>query len=290
LKAGYRHIDTAYMYENEHVIGKVLKRWLDSGDIKRDELFVVTKLPPIGMTPERVEYFIQKSLKALQLEYLDLYLVHTPIGIQYVNDTDLWPKGDDGKILINPSSSLEAVWKAMEEQVDNGRTRSIGISNFKRTQIERIMKVARIQPANQQIELHVYFQRPELLDTCRKHNITVVAYAPLGSPGRKELYEKRGLHFTPIPLLEDDVVVEIAKRHSKSTSQILMKYWIQQNVAVIPKSVNPARIRSNIDLFDFELTGDELQKLKGLDKGPSGRSFSLALPGVVDHPDYAPED
>ncbi|KAJ6640608.1 1,5-anhydro-D-fructose reductase [Pseudolycoriella hygida] len=289
LKAGYRHIDTAYMYQNEHVIGNVLKRWLDSGNIKREELFIVTKLPPIGMTPEKVEYFIQKSLKSLQLDYLDLYLVHLPIGLQYVNDTDLWPKRDN-KILIDPTSSIEAVWKAMEEQVDNGRTRSIGISNFNREKVERIMKVARIQPANQQIELHAYFQRPELLETCRKHNITVVAYAPLGSPGRKQLYEQRGLTFEPIPLLEDEIIVEIAKRHSKSTAQVLMKYWIQQNIAVIPKSVTPERVRSNIDLFDFELSADEMLKIKALNKGSSGRTFSLAFPGVPDHPEYSVDD
>lgn len=286
LKAGYRHIDTAYMYENEHVIGRVLKKWLDSGDIKRDELFVVTKLPPIGMTPERVEYFIQKSLQALQLDYLDLYLIHLPIGLKFVSDTDLWPR-QDNRILINPTSSIEAVWKAMEGQVDKGRVRSIGISNFNRAQIERVMKVARIQPANQQIELHAYFQRPELLETCRKYNITVVAYAPLGSPGRKQLYEKRGLNFEPIPLLEDSVVAEIANRHSKATAQVLMRYWIQQNVAVIPKSVTAERIRSNFDLFDFELSADEMQKLKALDKGPSGRTFAMSMPGVTDHPEYS---
>lgn len=113
----------------------------------------VQQLPPIGMTTEKVEYFIQKSLKALQLDYLDLYLIHVPTGLQYVNDTDLWPRDDNGKILINPASSLETVWKEMEKQVDNGRTRSIGLSNFRRSQVERIMKVARIQPANQQVEI-----------------------------------------------------------------------------------------------------------------------------------------
>lgn len=109
------------------------------------------------MTPERVEYFIQKSLKALQLDYVDLYLVHLPIGLQYVSDTELWPKDKDNKILINPTSSIEAVWKAMEEQVDKGNARSIGISNFNRAQIERIMKVARIQPANQQVRIRKIF-------------------------------------------------------------------------------------------------------------------------------------
>jgi len=289
LNAGYRHIDTAYMYENEHIIGNVLKRWFDSGKIKREELFIVTKLPPIGMYPNKVEYFIEKSLKALQLDYLDLYLIHNPIGIQYVNDQELWPRKDN-VILINPTSSIEAIWKEMENQVDNGRTRSIGISNFNRNQIERIMKIARIQPANQQIELHAYFQRPGLLETCRKHNITVVAYAPIGSPGRKQLYAKRGMDFTPIPLLEDADVVQIAKRHSKTTAQILMKYWVQQNIAVIPKSVTLERVRSNFDLFSFELSADEMQTLKALDKGPSGRTFTLNLPGVIDHPEYSLND
>lgn len=102
------------------------------------------------MFPNKVEYFIQKSLKALQLDYLDLYLIHNPIGLQYVNDQDLWPRKDN-VILINPASSIEAIWKEMEHQVDNGLTRSIGISNFNRNQIERIMKIARIQPANQQV-------------------------------------------------------------------------------------------------------------------------------------------
>lgn len=109
------------------------------------------------MTPERVEYFIVKSLKALQLDYVDLYLVHCPFGLKYVNDTDLWPRDKDNKLLINPSSSIEAVWQAMEEQVDKGRARSIGISNFNRSQIERVMKVARIQPANQQVGTPIEF-------------------------------------------------------------------------------------------------------------------------------------
>lgn len=102
------------------------------------------------MVPEKVDYFIEKSLKALQLDYVDLYLIHNPVGFQYVNDQDLFPKKDN-KALLNLTSSIEAVWKAMEEQVDKGRTRSIGISNFNRNQIERIMKIARIQPANLQV-------------------------------------------------------------------------------------------------------------------------------------------
>ncbi|CAG7724649.1 unnamed protein product [Allacma fusca] len=238
LEAGYRHIDTAYMYENEAVIGGVLKRWLDSGKIKREELFVVTKLPPIGMRPEHVPHFIQLSLKSLQLDYLDLYLVHMPVG-------------------------------------------------FNRPQIDRIMKVSKIQPANHQIELHAYFQRPALVEACKKHNITIVAYAPIGSPGRKQLYAARGITFTPIGIMEDPVVVEIAKNHSKTPAQVLMRLLVQQEIAVIPKSVNPERLRQNFDLFSFELTPTELEKLKALDQGPDGRTFSMNLlgPALKEHPE-----
>lgn len=129
-----------------------------SASIVRDFIFSYSisnacqpsKLPPIGNTPEKVEHFIQKSLDALQLDYIDLYLIHLPVGVTYVSDTELWPRKDN-KIFINPTSSIEAVWKAMEEQVDKGVVRSIGISNFNRSQIDRIMKVARIQPANLQV-------------------------------------------------------------------------------------------------------------------------------------------
>jgi diketogulonate reductase-like aldo/keto reductase len=284
LEAGYRHIDTAYMYQNEQVIGNVLKRWLDSGKIKREDLFVVTKLPPIGMRPQHVPHFVEKSLKALQLDYLDLYLVHLPIGLQYVDDEQIWPT-KDGQILIDFETDLEAIWKAMEAQVEKGLVRSIGVSNFSISQIERIMKISKIQPANHQVELHAYFQQKALVEACKKHNITVVAYAPIGSPGRKQLYTQRGLEFTPISLLEDPVVVEIAGNHSKTPAQIVMKFLVQQNIAVIPKSTNIERLRQNIDLFDFELTAEELKRLTALDQGSEGRTFTASLfpPSIKNH-------
>jgi diketogulonate reductase-like aldo/keto reductase len=276
LEAGYRHIDTAYMYQNEQVIGNVLKRWLDSGKIKREELFVTTKLPPIGMRPQHVPHFLQKSLEALQLDYLDLYLIHLPIGLQYLDDEQIWPK-KDGELLIDFETDLEAIWKAMETQVENGLARSIGVSNFSISQIERIVNISKIQPANVQVELQVYFQQKALVEACRRHNITVVAYAPIGSPGRKQLFAQRGEEFTPISLLEDPVVVEIAQNHSKTPAQIVMKFLVQQNIAVIPKSTNIVRLRQNIDLFDFELTAEEVKRLTALDQGKEGRTFTFAM-------------
>ncbi|CAG7718843.1 unnamed protein product, partial [Allacma fusca] len=271
---------------NEAVIGNVLKRWLDSGKIKREDLFILTKLPPIGMRPEHVPHFIQLSLKNLQLDYLDLYLVHCPVGFQYVDAKQLFPMEGD-TLSVDTKTDLEAIWGAMEAQVEKGLARSIGISNFCRSQIERIMKVSKIQPANHQIELHAYFQRPALMETCRKHNITVVAYAPIGSPGRKQYYEHRGLAFEPISILEDQEVLDIAKNHSKTPAQILMKFLVQQDIAVIPKSTNPERLLQNFDLFNFELTSTEMERLKALDKGEAGRTFNAELlgPAILNNPE-----
>ncbi|CAG7724517.1 unnamed protein product [Allacma fusca] len=149
------------------------------------------------------------------------------------------------------------------------------------------MKVSKIQPANHQIELHAYFQRPALLETCQKHNITVVAYAPIGSPGRKQFYAQHGIPFEPISILEDPEVLDIAKSHSKTPAQILMKFLVQQDIAVIPKSTNPERLRQNFDLFSFELTPTEMERLKALDKGEAGRTFDSSLlgPAIQSNPE-----
>jgi len=286
LEAGYRHFDTAFLYANEEIIGTILKKWFDSGKIKREELFIVTKLPMIALKPELVQVFLEKSLAALQLEYVDLYLVHGPTGLQYLSDTNVFSM-KDGKSQLDKSTDLEAVWKSMEEQVDSGLTRAIGISNFNIKQIERIVKVARVHPENIQVEVNVYFQQKPLREVCKKHGITVCSYGSLGSPGRKEYYDAHGIHKELPALLSDPVVNQVAKKYNKTAGQVLLKFLAQQNIVVIPKSANAGRVKENFEIFDFELSPDDMLTLEGLDKGDAGRSFDFdTVPGITEHPEY----
>ncbi|PNF34058.1 Alcohol dehydrogenase [NADP(+)] [Cryptotermes secundus] len=288
LELGYRHIDTAYMYQNEAAIGKTLKKWFASGKLKREDIFIVTKLPPIGNRAESVERFLTKSLEALQLDYVDLYLIHIPTGFQEIGDS-LWPTDETGAIAVDPSTDLISLWKSMETQVDAGRTRSIGLSNFNSRQIARIVKAARIQPANLQVELNVYFQQRELVAFCRALDITVCAYAPLGSPGLPIIFKARGqalpesAKFDP---LTDPVVRQIAEHHKKTPAQVLLRHCMQRDIVVIPKSTNAARIKENFQVFDFELSKEEVEELDSLDKRYAGRRFLMDALGGLKHPEF----
>ncbi|CAG9827249.1 unnamed protein product [Diabrotica balteata] len=279
LEIGYRHIDTASAYNNEHIIGKVLKEWISSGKLKREDIFITTKLSSVDMYSDKVENALKTSLQKLQLDYLDLYLIHNPIAMKYINQ----------KIVTQPTD-LISVWKKMEEQVDAGRAKTIGLSNFNISQIERIQKIARIPPVNLQVEIHVYFQQPDLREFARKNNITVVAYSPLGTPGVKKFFESKNYNVNlSVPdILNDNVVTQIAKKHNKSNAQVLLRYLVQLNTVVIPKSTNPKRLKENFSIFDFTLDEDDMNALKKLDRGPKGKIVKLVeiFPDVDKHPEY----
>ncbi|XP_076653123.1 aldo-keto reductase family 1 member A1 [Halictus rubicundus] len=283
LEAGYRHIDTAPVYENEKVIGRVLKKWIDSGKIKRSELFIVTKLPPCGNSPSGVEKWIKKSLEDLQLEYLDLYLVHTPFSFLGVDDK-LYTYDENGEVVLDTTTDHVKVWAEMEKQVECGRTRSIGLSNFNTRQIERVVKNAKIKVSMLQIELHVYFQQKELVQYCKEQNIPVTAYSSLGTRGFVKMMNKTG----EIPdMLENDVVLEIAKKYKKTAAQVLLRYIVQHGIATIPKSTNPERIKGNIQVFDWSLLPEDVEKLRNLDQGDAARICDLKfLKGIDRHPEF----
>ncbi|XP_051167153.1 1,5-anhydro-D-fructose reductase-like [Leptopilina boulardi] len=292
LGNGYRHIDTAFNYRNEDAIGRSLKKWLKEGG-KREEIFITSKLPNYGNRPSDVERFAKMSLESLGLDYLDMYLIHMPFSF-VLNETDLSPAvKENGDFMLDTSSNPVAVWKEMEKLVEKGLTKSIGLSNFNENQIMDIINNAKIKPSNLQVELHAYHQQRALREFCKLHNITITAYSPLGSPGAKEHFKnKYNYNADKFPdLLGHPVVKTIADKYKKTTAQVLLRQMIQEGLIVIPKSSNPERIKANIDIFDFNLTDEELQQLDNLDRGAKGRIFSfLFFKGVENHPYYPFKD
>ncbi|XP_063912536.1 1,5-anhydro-D-fructose reductase-like [Zophobas morio] len=288
LESGYHHIDTAYIYHNEKFIGDVLKEWFTSGKLKREDVFITTKLPMQGVHPDRVEFFMKKSLENLQLDYVDLYLIHFPIGFKCDESTGGMKLDDKRQMIPEPKTDHLGIWKKMEEQVDAGRTKTIGLSNYNISQVETVLKGARIKPANLQVELHLHLQQRQLVDFCHKNGITVVAYSPLASPGYNKLLKLIGRPEKQLPdILGDPVVAKISKKHSKTPAQIVLRFLIQQGIAPIPKSVTEKRIKENIAVFDFALDSSDMKELSALDAGEKARvSDFRIMKDIETHPDF----
>lgn len=258
LQAGYRHIDCAFVYQNEDEVGKALSEVISSGAVKREDLFITSKCWNTCHDTSAVRPAIERTLKLLKLDYLDLYLVHWPVA--YKPGNDLFPTNADGTTATVDTDYLDT-WKGMEEVQKAGLTKTIGLSNFNSQQIERVLNIATVKPVCNQVECHPYLTQDELITFCRSKGITVVAYSPLGSPDRP--WAKPG----EPSLLEDPKLKEIAEKHKKSTAQVLIKYQVQRGVVVLPKSVTPARIKSNIDIFDFELSENEMKTISSFNRG-----------------------
>ncbi|XP_055341710.1 1,5-anhydro-D-fructose reductase-like [Paramacrobiotus metropolitanus] len=264
IDMGYRHIDTAYLYFNEAGVGRGIRNKIAQGVIKREDIFLTTKLPHTHLTPERVHVALEKSLARLDIGYIDLYLMHSPLGFLPTEDeTNLYPTDAQGNHLIHDVDH-KAVWREMEKAVESGKVRSIGVSNFNRRQIQFILDNSTIKPANLQIECHIYYQQKELVNYCHSKGISVSGYGPLGNPGLMAKLKAAGKQVTNV--LDEPTLQPLMKKYNKSAAQILLRWEIQRDIIVIPKSTNPKRMQENLDIFDFKLTAEEMDNIAKLDQ------------------------
>jgi alcohol dehydrogenase (NADP+) len=230
LQVGFRHLDCAELYGNEDVVGLAMREAFDEGTVRREELFVTTKLWNNNHRPERVRPAIEASLRRLQLDSLDCYLVHTPFAFQPGDEQ--YPNDERGQPIYDSGVSLPETWRAMERLVDEGKCRFIGLSDIRLEKLKLIVASARIMPAVVQVECHPYLPEWELLEFCRQHGIVLMAFAPLG-------------HGMEPRVTNDPVIGAIAQRVHQTPAQVALAWAVQRGTALLTTSTNPEHIREN---------------------------------------------
>nr|XP_051676339.1 prostaglandin-E(2) 9-reductase [Oryctolagus cuniculus] len=276
IDAGFRHIDSAYLYKNEEEVGLAIRSKIADGVVKRQDIFYTSKLWSTFHRPELVRPSLEESLKKLQLDYVDLYIIHYPVSLK--PGGELIPKDDHGKVLFD-TVDLCAMWEAMEKCKDAGLTKSIGVSNFNRRQLEMILNKPglKYKPVCNQVECHPYLNQSKLLDFCKSKDIVLVAFSALGAQRDKIWVDQS----SPV-LLEDPVICALAKKHERSPALIALRYQLQRGVVVLAKSFSEKRIKENLQVFEFQLTSEDVKTLDGLN-----RNFRYdATPFFDGHPNY----
>jgi len=248
LEAGFRHFDCAERYKNEREVGRALQAGFADKGIARRDVFVTTKLWNSNHRPERVEPAFKASLDRLGLEYLDLYLIHTPFAFKPGDEQD--PRDENGNVLYDHDVTLLDTWTAMESLVDHGKCRAIGLSDISLGELKPLYESARIKPAVVQVESHPYLPETELLEFCNEKDIVFLAFAPLG-------------HGMKPGLLEDPVISAIAQRVGKTPAQVLLAWAIQRGTAVLTTPRSAARARENFDISALpEDALDEINRIQ----------------------------
>jgi D-xylose reductase len=268
IRVGYRHIDCACDYGNEPEVGAGLAKAFADGVCGRDETWVTSKLWNTYHDRRHVRLACERSLRDLRLDFLDLYLVHFPIALEFVDFDRRYPPGwfhdpeADLPAMKPARISIAETWGAMEDLVRSGLARRIGVSNFGVSLLRDLLAFAEIRPSVLQVELHPCLTQEKLLRFCREESVAVTAFSPLGAPS----YFSLGMAGPEESVLETAAVREAAARHKRTAAQVLLRWGVQRGTAVIPKTSSPKRLRENLAIFDFQLSGDEMRAISGMNR------------------------
>jgi D-xylose reductase len=267
-RAGYRHFDCASDYGNEADVGVGLQNIVRSGAVRREDLWITSKLWNTNHAAKHVRPACERSLRDLKVDYLDLYLIHFPIALEYIPPEKRYPAGwfydpDAAEPRMRPARvPISETWRAMEELLSAGLVKNIGVSNFGTSLLRDMLAYAKVPPAVLQVEMHPYLTQEKLVRFCHQEKIAVTAFSPLGAPS----YVPLGMATDNDSAMNERVVRNAAERHKKTPAQIVLHWAVQRGTAAIPKTSKAERLRENLAIFDFELSKSEMDAISALDR------------------------